>query len=215
MLFINNKYTRIYYSIISNAQLRILSKETYTETHHIIPKSIGGSNLIDNLAILTAREHFVCHWLLTKMVHGKHQELMIYALRMMNCTGKKQQRYKTLITSRVYAKLKAQFSIIHSNRIITDEVRHNMSVGQTGKKHSDATKAKFSKNRIGTTWSEESRQKMRGRVISEETRQKLRDRIVSDKQRAQVSATHKGKIVSEETKQKMREAYQRRKQDKS
>ena len=215
MLFINNKYTRIYCSIIINAQTRLLSEETYTETHHIIPKSLGGSNLSDNLAILTAREHFVCHWLLTKMVDGKHQDSMIYALRMMNCAGKKQQRYKTLITSRVYSKLRAQFSIIHSNRIITDEVRHNMSEGQKGKKHSDATKAKFSKNRTGSTWSEKSKQKMRGRFISEETRQKLRDRTISDKQRERASATHNGKIVSEETRQKMREAHQRRRQNKS
>lgn len=36
------------------------------ERHHIIPKSIGGTNDTSNIAILTYREHFIAHWLLTK-----------------------------------------------------------------------------------------------------------------------------------------------------
>ena len=44
MIFIQNKYTRIYYSIIFNAQTRLLNKNTYTEKHHIIPKSLGGND---------------------------------------------------------------------------------------------------------------------------------------------------------------------------
>mgnify|MGYP003339642708 CR=1 FL=1 len=66
MVFINNKYTSIYYKIIDNAIYRNFKtkKEAinalgYVERHHIIPKSLGGSNLKDNLVFLTGREHFI------------------------------------------------------------------------------------------------------------------------------------------------------------
>ena len=77
MIFINNKYTRWYYNIIDRAQTRLLN--CYTERHHIIPKSLGGSNEFSNLVSLTAREHFVCHILLTKMVTGIQRQKMVHA----------------------------------------------------------------------------------------------------------------------------------------
>lgn len=66
LMFKNNKYTKIYYQIINRAKDRPRPDE-YVEKHHIIPKCLGGTNESDNLAVLTAREHFVCHLLLTKM----------------------------------------------------------------------------------------------------------------------------------------------------
>ena len=68
MIFIDNKYTKWYFSIISTAQSRTLPQELYSEKHHIMPKSAGGSNKKSNLVRLTAKEHFVCHRLLPKMV---------------------------------------------------------------------------------------------------------------------------------------------------
>jgi hypothetical protein len=113
MIFINNKYTSIYYRIIDKALSRnIKSKKEanvvlgYTEVHHIIPKSIGGSNLKDNLVFLTGREHFLCHWLLVKMTTNKANEKMIFALNGMKRNSSKQNRYNTKITSRVYSKYK-------------------------------------------------------------------------------------------------------------
>ena len=46
----------------------------YTENHHILPKCMGGSDEPKNLVILTAREHFVAHWLLHRM-HPNHSGL--------------------------------------------------------------------------------------------------------------------------------------------
>lgn len=58
-------YKAIYYNIIGNAQNRFL--EGYSEKHHILPKCMGGSNNKNNIAILTAKEHFICHKLLCKI----------------------------------------------------------------------------------------------------------------------------------------------------
>ena len=107
-----NKYEKWYASITENAKNRLL--EGYTERHHIIPESLGGTDDRDNLVDLTAQEHFVCHWLLTKIHTGEARGKMIYALNGMKRTNKNQERYETPITGRVYARLKEEFSKIHS-----------------------------------------------------------------------------------------------------
>jgi len=56
-----------YESIISRAKLRDSKSLCYYETHHIKPKSEGGTDEIGNLVKLTAREHFLAHWLLYRM----------------------------------------------------------------------------------------------------------------------------------------------------
>lgn len=57
-------YRRIYYAIIENR--RKDPYDGYTEKHHIIPKSSGGDNSSNNIVALSAREHFLCHYLLTR-----------------------------------------------------------------------------------------------------------------------------------------------------
>lgn len=82
-MFLENKYTKIYYNIISNAKQReILPNQS--ERHHIIPKSIGGSDNGDNVVYLSLREHFVCHRLLTKMTTGVANTKMSLAIFFMS-----------------------------------------------------------------------------------------------------------------------------------
>lgn len=59
-------YSKIYSQIIINAKRRVLAKDVYTETHHIVPRCMGGDNSPSNLVELLPREHFLCHWLLHK-----------------------------------------------------------------------------------------------------------------------------------------------------
>ena len=107
-----NKYSNLYYKITSNAKQRIT--EGYTELHHIIPQSMGGSNDKENLVELTAREHFICHWLLVKMTEGKDRSKMLYALNGMKAENRYQQRYHTKITARVYEKYRIEHAKNHS-----------------------------------------------------------------------------------------------------
>ena len=55
-------YSRQYNLIINKAKERVL--EEYSETHHIIPKCLGGTNENTNLVELTPRENLICHRLL-------------------------------------------------------------------------------------------------------------------------------------------------------
>ena len=97
MIFINNKYTGWYYSIVNSAMLR--DNMGYTERHHIIPKSLGGPDDLSNLIRLTAREHFICHQLLTKMTVGLERIKMLHALGMFVQVNRFQQR---ILTARQY-----------------------------------------------------------------------------------------------------------------
>ena len=114
-MYLTNKYTRWYYNIITRAQERSITG--YTERHHIIPRSLGGGNTKSNLVNLTAREHFICHWLLTKFTDGNNKEKMIYALHRMQGQNKYHNRYETKITARVYEHVRIQHAQIHSKNM--------------------------------------------------------------------------------------------------
>ena len=157
-IFIDNKYTRWYYAIIDSAKSRIITG--YVEKHHIIPKSFGGSNSKDNLAILTAREHFLCHWLLTKMVESKrHKWQMLNALGCMLWRQNKGQTQRYKVSGRIYEKLKKQHNKAKS------WAYSGKKNPMYGKKQTVASKEKMSVS-----------QKERWATIelSEETREKLR-----------------------------------------
>ena len=85
----------------------------YVETHHILPRSLGGSDGKRNLIKLTAREHFVCHLLLTRIYKNDRVAYikMVKAFGMMLWMhGKNQQRYK--VSSHKYQHLKEEFAKI-------------------------------------------------------------------------------------------------------
>jgi len=90
-MFNNSKYTKIYYRLIE----KYIDKKHYTtEQHHIIPRSLGGSNDLINLVYVPTRVHFILHKLLCKMVDNSiHKKKMQYAIwRMMNPQTKKHYR---------------------------------------------------------------------------------------------------------------------------
>lgn len=71
-------YQSIYDSLCERGRLRPLSADVYYETHHIIPKCMGGDDSKDNLVELTYREHCLAHKLLTK-IHPLHEGLLLAA----------------------------------------------------------------------------------------------------------------------------------------
>jgi hypothetical protein len=85
-MFLDNKYTSWYFSIIENSKRTSRSKKDgYHEKHHIIPKSCGGTDDGSNLVLLTSKEHFICHLLLPKMMESEyHYHKMIFALNAMS-----------------------------------------------------------------------------------------------------------------------------------
>lgn len=120
-MFKQNKYKKWHDSIITKAKNRKLFG--YKETHHILPKSLGGSNELDNLVELTAREHFLVHLLLCKFTIGVARQKMGFAFHAM-CTFKNKGRYRK-INSKVVANIRA-------NLKMTEEHKQNISKAMKG-----------------------------------------------------------------------------------
>ena len=91
----NMNYQLLYNKIMQKAHSR--SRPIgYVEKHHIVPKALGGSNNKENIAILTAREHFIAHYLLAK-IHGGHMWLPVVIMR------KQHEQKGQYINSKLYA----------------------------------------------------------------------------------------------------------------
>jgi hypothetical protein len=145
MLFSDNKYTRTYYRIVQRAQSRTLPKDSYKERHHIIPRSLGGSNSKDNLVDLTAREHFICHLLLTKMVTGPAKYKMASAA--WSLLGfRTSDRPSVKVTGAIYEILKKEKSIQQSTFMKTS---NPMTNPESRKKCSQVGEANGMFGRVG------------------------------------------------------------------
>ena len=129
-MFIDNKYKRTYYQLMTSRKSlnRVKSKDEYYEKHHIIPHSLGGDNSDDNLVLLTAKEHFIAHLLLTKFTKNLFKYKMLCAYTLMK--GKQD----ITRNSKMYERLKQEYrkSMTGAN---------NPMFGNT---HSNKTKAKIS-----------------------------------------------------------------------
>ena len=225
-MFIKNKYTQCYQKIINQSQNRQLIDE-YTERHHIIPKSLGGNNNLENLVKLTAREHFICHVLLTKFTIGLARHKMLYAANIMSQASRDyQNRY--VPSSRLYEIIKKEFSVIHSKRLtgrkLSAEHKAKIAKGNQGRINSEETIAKRKKSCMGKKRTPEQKERMRQAQLNrkEKTAEKKEaialkiSQALKGKSTGPKSETHKEKLSkslagrnkgipkSEDTKQKMR-----------
>jgi hypothetical protein len=196
-------YQGIYNLLVKKAQNR-MNTAGYTEKHHIIPRTLGGSDDASNIVVFTGREHFIAHLLLAKIYGGS----MWHAAHMMS----NMKRY----TNRKYEKVREehakQVSLKHSGKVVSEETRKKISenkersakISQTlkGRPKSEEHKEAYKKARLaGGGWvvSEEQKRKvskklsgqgnpMWGKTHNEEVR-----KIISEANKQKVSCPHCGK----------------------
>jgi hypothetical protein len=148
-VFIQNKYTDWYFSIVQNALMRQKNQDYY-ELHHILPKALFPeySDLRKskwNKVYLTAREHYICHLLLTKMTIGNNRRSMSYALwGMVNQKNKWQTRHITSSYIYEYAKREASKALSQSRKGKTLEELHGEEKGKHLRKIFRARKTRSS-----------------------------------------------------------------------
>lgn len=184
-----NKYDKWYSNIISNAQIRVNVPGTYVEKHHIVPRSLGGSDDVTNLVKLTAREHFICHWLLTKMHTGIARGKMINAMYMMQGQSTHQKRYESKITSRIYNTLRAEYaqyiSKMNTGRVQPADENARQIAAQTGRTRDPFSAEWCAKLSAASSGEGNSRY---GAVLSEETKKKMSIKAKGRKQSAETIA---------------------------
>jgi hypothetical protein len=125
-------YQKIYNQIVERAKDRDLIG--YSERHHIIPKCMGGLDSLSNLVKLTAREHIICHRLLT-LIYPENHKILYAFWAMCNQKNNPNQQRDYTISSRVYEEAKSLFSKAHSKRVINQSTRDKISKAKTGKKN--------------------------------------------------------------------------------
>lgn len=101
---VNNHYLNRYNKFINYCRLNNTPKK---ETHHIVPRSMGGSDDSSNLIKLSLREHFIAHWLL---FNSYRNESMTSAFMLMN------NRQNKRVNSKTYAILKEHATAQSSQR---------------------------------------------------------------------------------------------------
>ena len=148
-MFKNNKYRKEYFRIIKEARLN--PPEGYCEVHHIIPRSLGGTEYHRNLVPVSGADHLRLHTLLPYFTEGENRYKMLCAWRYLTHKGK-------IIDYEEYDHLKESYSKMQSEKMkgennpmygkkgnlsphfgkkYTKERRDNISKSLKGKKHSE------------------------------------------------------------------------------
>lgn len=141
-LFNKSKETIIYVHMIRKAKRVFRQKGggTYYEKHHILPKSLGGTNRKSNLVLLTAQEHFRAHFLLPEMVtSGQHRHKMACALVRMiyGTSGKKWNgafRFSLFVRQNMKKATTGENNPMFGRRH-TEEARRKCSISKIGANH--------------------------------------------------------------------------------
>ena len=160
------KYLKWYLSLIGKSYDNI----SYSEKHHILPKSLGGDNSKSNIVRIPGRVHFICHKLLARMmVDSKHRKNMIHALNMLaKANNKDQSRHQ--ISSKEYEVIRKQLSesMMGENNPMFGKPAPNRNIthtDETRKKLSEINLKHFSTHpgtRLGAKVSDETREKQKG-----------------------------------------------------
>jgi hypothetical protein len=110
------------------------SNGIYYESHHIIPLCLGGNGKAfqwkhPNIVLLTAREHFICHWLLHE-IDPNNIKLTMAFWGICDFSNKgNQQRYT--VSSRVYRYLREANSKVQTGIPRSEEVKIKMRKPRT------------------------------------------------------------------------------------
>lgn len=152
-------YKDVYDRIIASAVDRNLPRRgtVVIETHHIVPKSCGGTNNKDNLVTLIPKEHYLCHLLLERIYRGTehHSKMQRAAFMMGRCSTR---------TSRAYQTAKEAHINTLKNQVISDDQKQAISkknkgnTYKSGMLHSEETKQKIGKGNTGKIRSTELRE---------------------------------------------------------
>ncbi len=223
-----------YDCLIEKAKCRTTS--VYTETHHVIPRCIGGLDSKYNLIELTPEEHYVAHQLLVKIYPG-NAGLVFAAHRM--CSGKARNNKLYGWLRRLHAEAMSE---LHTGKVISPESRKRMSESHKGILKSNETRQNMIKSQQNR--SPEIRKNMSdahmGHAVSDETKEKIREanigrkhttetckkmsashlgeknhffnKIHTEEAKAKMKAIRKKQVVSEETKQKISETCRRKRE---
>ena len=137
---INLHYLNRYNKLISHYKTNFV--EGYNETHHILPKCLGGSDEIENLVLLPSRAHFICHYLLHKAYPSDNR--LALAFSMMTVNNSYQKR-----SSKLYEKAKLTRSAALKNVPRPEWVKEKLRKPKLNKENYKKPKSEEHRKNIG------------------------------------------------------------------
>jgi hypothetical protein len=168
-------YASAYNKLITRGQLRILNPPF--ETHHIIPKCVGGSNMLSNLVNLTPEEHYTAHQLLLKIYPGNKK--LIFAAHMMTVglpTARKNKAYGW-IKRKMSESMTGAGNHMYGRKLSDERKSKSALVGEQhpmfGKHHTEATKKKISDKNKGSAGLVGEANGMFGKLHTNATKEKI------------------------------------------
>lgn len=184
-------YSAIYDRLVERARTR--PEPPVVERHHVIPKCMGGSDELDNIALLTPREHLFAHKLLVR-IHPDSFKLHVALILMGRLV-----EYKS--------------KIFESERVRAAELRRQFRYSQESKQKMSESAKKRGRNSPATEFKPGGKAWNKGLPVEEshrygakhspETIQKMKEtqRRLSGKQSERMKlwwAERKSKLASEQ-----------------
>ena len=187
-------YQKIYDQLIEKRRRFPLTKNKkdpnyiYCEAHHIIPRCLNGSDDSNNIVNLTAREHFIAHYLLWK-IHPCDGTLLAF------CMFKKGNPHscakRNFKNSRLYASARIAFNEwnvrTHSGIKQTSERIQHRVEKLIGQKRTEATRKLMSER---SAW--------KGKHLPEEVRRKISEK--TKEAMAKISSEKKKQMIEKRAK---------------
>lgn len=136
-------YIKLYQNLCSKP-----SNDSYTEQHHILPRCLNGSNDATNLVRLSAKGHYLAHWLLCKIYPDNHK--IMFAFNMMSRVNETTKRNITAKQFEIIKKYNSKaLSILHKGRKKPEGFGLKVSARLKGKKKSPEHNKKVSEAKKG------------------------------------------------------------------
>lgn len=196
MDLLETNITNIIFLLIKKSKRR-KELDSYSELHHIIPKSLGGDDKESNLVRLTYREHFLSHWLLTKFTEKENKRKMSFALSHMKRRGN-----QIIVSSWRYEIIKRSLKEALKGRKLKDSTKIKLREIALKQREDEKYMQNWKegiKNGKKPEWSDERKELYRERRIEYNK---------SEKFKIMISEKLKGVPKTEKAKQNMRIAKQ-------
>lgn len=146
-------YKKIYYQLIEKRQNnRLIKGKDLCESHHIVPKSIGGSNSSDNMVNLSLREHLIAHMLLEKWFYdeyGENDSRYISMAQALECMINTNKYNGVKMTSKLYESIRERYVKSVSGENNRQYNKRGKLSPHYGKKHSEESRKKNSESHKG------------------------------------------------------------------
>ena len=102
-------YRKVYEDFIESRKSLLHPEGEYLERHHIVPKSLGGSDAPENLILLTPGDHYFAHLCLAK-IHGGPQWGAVWCMVKMTVSNRRKRAAQVYGKRRMVSVARREFA---------------------------------------------------------------------------------------------------------